>query len=104
MNTIPPAVSALQSELINLTQKSGQSVCEFSDEISEKLKELYYNIICMLYVEKLVVKGFFKEYEKIATRAMKVGLTQTLQSRVVNFQLDKLDELAQKGSRKGNFC
>lgn len=92
---VSKSASALQNELVNLTQTTSQSAKEFSEVIKEKLKELS-DIIKSQYAEPEVIKSFRIEHEKIAIRAFKEGLKPPLKYRVVNFEPKSLDEIIKK--------
>lgn len=92
---VSKSASAVQNELVNLSQQASQSAKEFSETIKEKLKELS-DIIKSQYDNAEVIKSFRIEHEKIAIRAFKEGLRPPLKYRVVNFEPKSLDEIVKK--------
>lgn len=67
------SASALQNELLNLTQGPNNSAKEFADLIKEKVKELS-GILSTQYDDNDVITSFKNEHEKIAMRTFREGL------------------------------
>lgn len=96
------STSALQNELMNLTQEYDKSAKDFADIIKEKLKELS-DIIITHYDDDNVRKSFKIEHEKIAIRAFREGLRSPLKERIINFEAKTLDDLTRKAIEEEPF-
>lgn len=99
---VSKSTSALQNELMNLTQNSDKSAKDFADIIKEKLKELS-DIIATQYDQDNVRDSFKIEHEKIAIRAFREGLRSPLKERIINFEAKSLDELTRKAIEEEPF-
>lgn len=99
---VSKSASALQNELMNLSQGPDKSAKEFADLIREKLKELS-DILKTQYQNVEVIKSFQAEHEKIAIRAFREGLRSPLKYRIMNCDTKTLDEIVKRAVEEEPF-
>ncbi len=99
---VSKSLSALQNELMSMSQPFDKSAKEFADMIKEKLKELT-DVTILQYDNTAVVTSFKDEHEKIAIRAFREGLRSPLKERVVNYDAHTSDALIKKAIEEEPF-